>query len=752
MIPALAVALAALALPPAVAPVRRDAPAPPLAAPAARAADEAADRVELLRGIEALERLGVPGSIAVFGEDAFAVLTGGAEPLALVAAARLGRGRVVAIAHGAYVEAPLVGEEGSGAERLARNAVRWCAKGAEAPRVGLLGGRHAPLAAALARDGIEAAPLDRPPRPGECDVLVWADGRVGEPQLADAIRAFVEEGGGLVVALCPWGWEQVHPGRSLADPADSPHDAVLLAAGLCFARGHPEASGPAGYAVRDSRPGLVHAGRALASLAAGEEVPEASLASLEEAVRLLGDRPGPVAARLEAVLAGAPFEPPTPEHPVRRTDVLRRLGVLARFLAWEELAADAVPAAPGAERFPGAVPADAQRVEVRLVLDPAERGWRGTGLYLAPGEVLRVTARGARGWRLRIGCHADRLWGLSEWRRWPEVALERELPEGESRWASPFGGPVYLVAGEGAGPLEATLAGAVRAPRFVLESGSGEEPRGRWLQPRDAPAPWAELEAHRIVLTVPRDALAAVPDPAPVLAFWDRVVDSHLALAGREPPARRERFVADVQIVAGYMHAGYPIMTWLDKVTPPAEGGPPPLLDLARLEREGDWGYFHELGHNLQRPAWTFGGTGEVTCNLFSLWSMEKVCGIPAWEHPFLNGAKGRLAEFLEQGAPFERWKRDPGLALLTYALVVRDLGWEPVQRVLAKYEALARAEWPRTDPGRIAGWVRRLSFAADRDLRPYHRAFGWPLAEDLLADPALDALPAWRPRELEVR
>lgn len=723
-----------------------------LARQAPPAADVAADRAALLGGVETLERLGVPGSIAVFGERAFAVLTGGEEPLAVVAAARLGAGRIVAFGHGAYLEAAVLGEEGSGAGRLARNAVRWCAQDAEAPRVAALGTVPPPLAAALAREGIALGRIDDAPAPGELDVLVWADGRVGEPELAARIRAFVEGGGGLLVALCPWGWEQVNPARSLDDPQDSPHNAVLLAAGLCFARGYPEPGGAAGYAASDSRAELAHAGRSLALLAAGKQVPPAALAALEEAVRLLGGRAGPLRERLEAALAGAPFEPPSPEQPLRRDAVRRRLGVLVRSLDWQALAPAEVPAAPGAERFPGAVPKGAERVEAHLELDPAEPGWRGTGLYLAPGEPLTVRAQGARGWRLRIGCHADRLWGLAEWRRWPEITIERELPEGNSLWASPFGGPVYLVAGPDAGRLVVDVRGAVRAPRFVLDSAPSEPPRGHWLVPPDAPGPWAELEGRRLVLSVPSSALAAVAEPAAVLAWWDRVVDSHLALAGRTPPARRERFVADAQIVAGYMHAGYPIMTWLDKVTPPAEGGPPPLLDLPRLSEEGDWGYFHELGHNLQRSAWTFGGTGEVTCNLFSLWSMERVCGISAWEHPFLDGAKRALPGYLEAGAPFERWKREPALALLTYALVVREFGWEPVRRVLAEYEALPRREWPRTDPERIARWVRRLSLASGHDLRPYHRAFGWPLEGLLADDPALGALPGWMPQELESR
>ena len=100
------------------------------------------------------------------------------------------------------------------------------------------------------------------------------------------------------------------------------------------------------------------------------------------------------------------------------------------------------------------------------------------------------------------------------------------------------------------------------------------------------------------------------------MTWWDGVMDACADLATiprvRERP---ERYVADEQISAGYMHAGYPIMTHLDAA--------PRFVDLANLSTKGDWGMFHEMGHNHQHRDWTFGGTTEVTCNLFSLYCME---------------------------------------------------------------------------------------------------------------------------------
>jgi hypothetical protein len=49
--------------------------------------------------------------------------------------------------------------------------------------------------------------------------------------------------------------------------------------------------------------------------------------------------------------------------------------------------------------------------------------------------------------------------------------------------------------------------------------------------------------------------------------YWDAVMDSHAWMAGIDPnrPAPM-RFQHDQDILFGYMHSGYPIMTFLDVV------------------------------------------------------------------------------------------------------------------------------------------------------------------------------------------
>jgi len=167
-----------------------------LAAPAAASPQDGheADRAFLLEGLEVLPRLGAPGPVAVFGDGAFAVLTGkaGGAAAPVVAAVRAGQGRAVVFGHGAYLGT----KEGS--LPFLERAVLWAAgagpaeegrRGAQSgealpPRVALLhlGGG---LASALEERGFAVEPsfdaLREVPAEGEAPyrgrVVLWS-GRV----------------------------------------------------------------------------------------------------------------------------------------------------------------------------------------------------------------------------------------------------------------------------------------------------------------------------------------------------------------------------------------------------------------------------------------------------------------------------------------------------------------------------------------------------------------------------------------------
>jgi len=706
----------------------------------------------LLDGVAQIGAPGAPGTLCVFGEKAFGVVTGGAGRsihAPLVAAARMGKGRVVAFGHDGYFGQGALAVADTG--RLMLNAVRWAA-GKHAPRVAVHG--QPGLLAFLQKQKLHATALDgagwREKLKG-FDVLCVHPNHFSARERSEAVERFLRDGGGLVAGDTGWGWLQLHPGKTLQ--ADHPGNRLLAPAGLVWSDGTLRRTSKVGFAAKPLPPELCHAGRALESLeahAAGkaklnkDQVAQASWVlshaarSLPRGDKLLLPRLGRLQHDRTLATVPTPRKPLTMKNPLARVLLTLDLQELMR------LPPDQVRAHPAAAAFPGAVPAKAERVHRELKINTSVPGWHSTGLYAAPGEVISVeVAPRAPGKKLtvRIGAHNDRLWHHSSWRRCPEVCRRYPIGKPLTRAANAFGGLVYIEV-PGAcklGSISVRVSGAVEAPYYVL----GKTELAQWrAKIRHRPAPWAELATDKVVLTLPSKAVRKLDDPEDLMKFWDRVLDACAELAAR--PLKRprpERYVTDTQIGAGYMHSGYPIMTLLDM--------PAVMVDKARMLRNahgGIWGLFHELGHNHQSRDWTFGGAGEVTVNLFTLYVYDKVLDRrPHTLRNFSQKARTKtLKAYLAKGPDFKQWQRRPFLALLMYIQLQEAFSWEAFKKVFAEYRGLPRGERPRNDDEKRDQWMVRFSRAVGRNLGPFFQAWGVPTSEKARA--SIADLPAWMP------
>ncbi len=693
------------------------------------------------------------GTLSVYGAEAEVVLTadsGGARE-ALVAAASYGEGRVVALAHDGLLGGP---DSEPGNARFLANAVRWAAGDRDGVTVGLRG--HATIAQRLEDAGFTVVALsdaDYRSRLAEIDVLITGGYDLGGPEGAQVLRGFVEGGGGVLVGVCPWGWLQVSgtPNEELATALDG--NRLLAPMGLVFADGTVEESEGGGFRADGSGLTLAHAGRALAALAdhvgGGAQLSGGDLkqvgATLTTAIRSIPPDDASFLPQLrDACSRLAGDEWPTPATPVKSANPFARIRATLTLTETRRLPAEEVTACPAAEGFPGPVAADAPRVLRDVRVDTAVPDWHSTGLYAPPGGLVYVLIPSAAtelGLSARIGCHTDGIWHLDEWKRFPEISRTFPLRDVTTAVASPFGGLIYIQVPRGVklGLISVSVDGAVEAPYFVR----GETDLEEWRTTiRNAPAPWGELQANSVILSLPSEVLRTLDDPESLLAFWDEMMDACADLAAipreRERP---ERYVSDVQISAGYMHSGYPIMTWLDV--------PKSFVNLEEMRTEGNWGAFHEMGHNHQQGDWTFDGTVEVTVNLFSLYVCETVCGLdPGQGHGAMAepGTSQRRAKYLADGARFETWKSDPFLALTMYYELRQAFGWEPYKQLFAEYLALPANERPRNDDEKRDQWMVRFSRTIGRNLGPFFEAWGVPTsqaARDSIAD-----LPAWMPED----
>ena len=716
-----------------------------LLAPRARAQDDAA---KLLEGVSLFERTGIPGPLAVFGDKAFPIVVAehAGQRAAIVAGGRIGAGRVVVFGHNGYA-GPAAKRPGQTAQLMGA-LLEWAAK---SKARGLKVGTHAGMFGGLFREaGFEVVELPRGAKPDgveKLDLIGCAPLSLTDEEQA-WLGEWVAKGGGLLCGDTPWGWLQGHRGaRVEAQPGQK----LVARAGIAYADGYTGATDKTGHITVGPTSPLVHAQRALDLLVALDSgkasASDADLAqaqvSLQLALRWMPEGDVDFREKLEKLVKAREQELVVSEsRPLARQDALRRalMGIQVEMLRRLPIA-KVKPHASAAD-FPGDVEAPAQLIA--LEIDTSLGGWHSTGAYARPGAKIELqlpTEALGRGFGLRIGCHTDGLWHHDEWKRVPEITVEVPASEKSTLAANPFGGPIYVVVPEGctAGRVRVQIRGGVPAPRFLL----GETSLAEWRETQRArPAPWAELGSRKLWISVPSSAVRALEDPEALMRFWDAALDAQAELVGipKERP-RPERFVADRQISAGYMHSGYPVMTHLDVIDA--------VVDREGLIRgEHIWGFVHELGHNLQRGEWTFDGTGEVTNNVIGLYSIERICQLPEGErgHPGVNEPPS-LERYIAGGAKFEQWKSDPFLALSMYVQVRDAFGWEPFQKAFASYLPLGKDERPANDDEKRDMWLVRLSEATGKNLGPFFQVWGVPTSDK--ARKSVERLPKWLPDAL---
>ena len=404
-----------------------------------------------------------------------------------------------------------------------------------------------------------------------------------------------------------------------------------------------------------------------------------------------------------------------------------------------KLPPEQVQPAPAAVDFPGTPLSNAPRVERTISVNTSVPRWHSTGLYAAPGELITVTvpatATSAQ-LAVRIGCHKDQLWSekISAWKRVPEITRSFPLTSIVTHAANAFGGPIYIEvpAGSSLGEVKVTIQNAVPAPLFEL----GKTDLQTWKdQLRNDPAPWAELVSSNLAISLPSASIRNLDNPDAVMQFWDRVVAAEDDLSGQTNRTSPERFVLDRQISAGYMHSGYPIMAWLDQSEKVAN------LD-ALLK--GNWGFFHELGHNHQRPEWVLAGTTEISVNIFSMYCFEKVCGLPRHGHNAMNDAKREEALKTFFNDPTMAWTSKPFTGLIFYDQLVEGFGWDAFHQIFIEYRDLPKAERPKNDDEKRDQWLVRFSQMTGKNLGPFFTA--WRISTSETARNSITNLPVWLP------
>lgn len=437
-----------------------------------------------------------------------------------------------------------------------------------------------------------------------------------------------------------------------------------------------------------------------------------------------------------------------------------------------DLPAKQIEAHPSANFFPGKVDKRAKRISKTIHLNhvpPAEDDLNiistlnysspfrntmySTGMYAAPGEVVTITIPQILTDKVyvQIGTHTDNLnqWvaGDQDWRRMPLIWNSSKIEKKKVQVANPFGGLIYITTDpkEKDWSGDITIENAVQAPLYVLGKTTPEE----WEQMLESGAPWGEMASENVIVTIPTTALKQVEDPSANMVLWARIIEEIMELAQLPRPYyRAQRLTTDVHIGGGYMHSGYPIMiSHSPDVNLESEDI---MIDPEKLVKGSgggaNWGFFHEVGHNMQNRDWVFNGTTEVTVNLFSLYVFDKVIGSREGAHSGISAAntKKMIQEYFREGADLERWKKNPFLGLILFRQIQNEFGWDSFKTTFMKYHSFTEAQRPKNDQEKRDVLVHFLSESANKDLSPFFETWGIPISDDI--EQKLEKFEPWMP------
>ncbi|KAI4871509.1 hypothetical protein NFI96_029130, partial [Prochilodus magdalenae] len=598
----------------------------------------------------------VPSEILMHGPLAFPIgLT--PDEKVFLAGAYYGKGRVIVTSHESYI----------GRKSLSTfmgNAVQWLAK----RRNGVIG--VVPelewTCSLLSKSGLQCQVTGF-----KKDLSVFVCTSYNDAQSKEVLE-FVAGGGGLLIGGHAWWWAHCNPGQNVM--TDCSGNRILGRMGVYLL----EKTLPAGIykAPQVKQYGFTYHFQDLLQSFAGHVLQGQKLGDHEQRfLKKLGDDCASylrmqaydcktytsVVALLTDVVKKAGIPQVSPTSPVKNAKdrLLLKMGAeLARVCKDPDiLSYFGIPYVSNARVCISASTADAKE-------------WISTGLYLPPGLNSNVTVPGTitgKGWQVQIGCQSDDLSKADELKRAPVVCVSFPLEKENTEVWNLWGGLIYLIAPPNTTvcEVEIVIQTAIKAPYYK----SGKTSVSDWVsQIRKAPAPWAELEFENLIITLPSEMIQNLDHPDQVAKLWDSIIRGVADLAAKPAKfTRKERFVVDVQISAGFMHSGYPIMMH-------SESGPD-LLNPSGASKGVFWGPLHELGHNQQRLEWEFKPhTTECTCNLWSVYVHEMVLGVNranAHEAMTADERLSRIRKYITDGRRLEDW--NVWTALETYMQGTRD-------------------------------------------------------------------------------
>ena len=672
-----------------------------------------------------------------------------------IASSRLGKGKILVLGSSWYFRNPLL--KHSDVKQLLLNALDWA--GVNKPKLQLYS-REPHLEEFLKTQNLEV--LEHADSIlSKTDVLVLTTD-ISDTGKLKSLEQFITKGGTLIFGS-PIS-DNIN--RSQPEAYNLKINQLFEKAGLVH---EPVASFPQANAFKLNTsvfPPYLHINTILQQLEDPNfKLKPEELEAYENVLRTVASNPydSAIINRIWKVLKSdpAPDLVPSPENPISKDNKNYLAYSLNLWLVNKRLgsASDPKYIAPASVNFPGKVPSTAKRVSRRISIKPGLAKaslsaneqvylrWHSTGLYVPAGEVVTIRlnkGETTRHLQAQIGVHNDKLDHMDVLHREADdLTRIFELSAKETNVYSPYGGILMIKIPDTSSlsKLNVDVRGAVDYPYFKAGSTSVAQWKKRI---RNYSAPWAELASDKIVLTVPAYRIRQLVDPDKVLKFWDAVVDVQDSLSHFSNRTYPERIITDQQVAYGYMFTGgY-------KIVIPDDESTPNMLNQGFMWKNGSWGHFHELGHRHQFDGLDFRGLGEVSVNLFTMYTFDRLLKKGLYNHsdiPDRQTVIGKIKSYMNDPNKGTAFTTDPFMALSMYIELIEGFGWGPIEKVYQQFRNIPRNEYPLTDQAKRDLWFVSICEATKKDLGVFFEKWNLPASKEARAK--VGFYESWLPDEL---
>ena len=130
---------------------------------------------------------------------------------------------------------------------------------------------------------------------------------------------------------------------------------------------------------------------------------------------------------------------------------------------------------------------------------------------------------------------------------------------------------------------------------------------------------------------------------------------------------------------------------------------------------------------------------------------MEKMLGYNVWQQEWLTNQRNDWSKFFLNSPNYEKWTngQNPGMTLMTFALLIKNFGWEPMYKFMSAYESDLNNGYnlPKNNQEKIDQWVIRYSKILQKNIKPHFELCGLPVSSKV--DQILSTLAKWIPKDV---